>query len=401
MPNEALPENTMNDTLADSLFVRIMVAIWSKRRLLFIAFVIILALAGVTAWLLPKSYTTMATFQIKTKESPSLGSQLGKGLKMLDPLSSENSGVSTVMAIFESRQLAVEMVKKFNLMKKYNTEWLHLAIKRFQKSLIVDSFADGIIHMEFNYDSMDSVKLIADSILAYVDARNRQISTSKAKLDFEFLVTQEQKINSDLEAINDSAISLLKRFNMADFSSQMELGLSQIASLDQEIIKLSSQQKLMETENSGSMLKMKQVRNVIGYLQSKQKNMFQGKPISIGGSKFAFSIPYDSIPRLQKEFKLFELQVKKNEGYLMMLLPKVQDARISMVENTPTISFIDPTYDPGYKSKPSRLLVIALITVPAMFLAVVWVILADFLRNPAYSGDSGRKLVRYIRSKSG
>jgi capsule polysaccharide export protein KpsE/RkpR len=393
--------NEMNEGYDDSVFVRIMVSVWSRRKQYGTIFLVVLALATLVAWILPKSYTTSATFQIKAKEKSSLTAGLPKGLKMLDPLSSENSGVSTVMAIFDSRQLAVDMIEKFHLMKKWHTPWLHLAIKKFTKCLNVEPYSEGIIHMDFTFDSQDSVKIIADSILAYVDARSRLLSTSKAKMDYDFLTTQVEDINADLNRLGDSAVSLLKQFNIADFQSQLQLGMEQLAKVDENLTELTTQQKLMETENSGPLIKMKQVKNVIGYLQSKQKQMLQGKPVVVGGSKFSFTVPYDTIPHLQKEFKFLETEVKKNEAYLTMVLPRVQDARISMVENTPIMTFIDPTFRPGYKSKPKRILVIALIVVPAMFLSFVSLVLWDLLRSPKYASDPGRRLLRYVSSSSG
>src|SRR5688572_13377224 len=114
----------MHDPYQDSLFVRILVCLWSRKMLFAKIFLATLALSVLIAWLVPESYATGATIQIKTKEKSSLPSQLTKGLKMLDPPSSDNTGVSTVMVIFESRQLAVDMIEKFNLLDKYKTKWL-------------------------------------------------------------------------------------------------------------------------------------------------------------------------------------------------------------------------------------------------------------------------------------
>ncbi len=391
----------MYDSFNDSFFVRILVSLWSRKTLFIKIFLGSLIVATVVAWIMPKTYVTGAMFQIKTKEKTSLPSQLTKGLKMLDPLGgSENSGASTVMAIFQSRKLAVDMIEKFRLMDKYQTKWLHLAIKKFQKSLTVSIFSEGIIQLDFEYQSQDSVKIIADSIIAYVDAKNRELATSKARVEYGFLKSQADQIDSDLNGIADSIIFLLKRFNMADFKSQMGMGLEQLAKLDQELTNLSSEAKLMETDNSGTPIKIKQLKNVIDYLHGKQRQILEGKSVSVGRTKFNFTAPYDTIPYLTKQFKFLESEIKKNEGYLLMLLPKLQETKISMVENTPTLTFIDPTYRPDYKAKPKRIVIIALIVLPVMFFSSILIVLIDILRNPEFASDPGRQLMRYVQSKS-
>jgi tyrosine-protein kinase Etk/Wzc len=392
----------MDNSFNDSLFVRILVVTWKRRRLLLKIFAAALVLSIIVAWIWPKDYTTECTFQIKSKEKSSLSSQLTKGLKMLDPGgSSDNAGVSTVMAIFESRQLAVEMIQKFGLMKKYRTKWIHLAIKQFQKNLSVQAFSEGIIHMEFTDGSQDSVKLIADSILAYVDAQSRELSTSKARMDYQFLNDQVEGLQKDISGIGDSIIQLLKKYNMADFKSQMELGLGELANLDQQLTKLSSEQKLMETENSGPLIKIKQVRNVIAYLQNKQKQILQGKPVTVSGTNFTFTAPYDTIPHLAKAFKEMDGLILKDEAFLQMLLPRVAENRVNMVENTPSLTFIDPTFRPSYKSAPKRVIVILLVLFPIMLVSYCGILLWEFLRGSEYESDAGRKLLRFVASKGG
>jgi hypothetical protein len=97
--------------------------------------------------------------------------------------------------------------------------------------------------VDFTDPSQDSVKLMLDSILAYVDGKNRELATSKARMDFQFMQGQVDGIYADLNRISDSTITLLRKYNMADFSSQMEIGLGQLANIDQELTKLSSEEK--------------------------------------------------------------------------------------------------------------------------------------------------------------
>jgi capsule polysaccharide export protein KpsE/RkpR len=286
-------------------------------------------------------------------------------------------------------------------MRKYRTKWMHLAVKRFQKNLNVDTYGEGIIKVDFTDPSQDSVKLMLDSILAYVDGKNRELATSKARMDFQFMQGQVDGIYADLNRISDSTITLLRKYNMADFSSQMEIGLGQLANIDQELTKLSSEEKSMLTDNSSPIIKIKQVQTMIAYLKQKQSQLLKGKPVSVSKSSFNFIPPYDTIPTLAKQFKFLEGEVKKNEGFLMMLLPRLQDTRIAMVENTPTISFIDPSFRPDYKSKPKRILIILIIMVPGMFLLMAGMVFWDFLSRPDYASDSGREILRYVRAKSG
>jgi capsule polysaccharide export protein KpsE/RkpR len=390
----------MKQKTHDSIFVRVMVSIWSRRRFLSLAALVMLGVSATVAWLVPKAYTSSCSIQVKSKEKSGLPSQL-KGLKMLDPLSGDNNGISTVLAIFDSRELAVKMIERFGLMRKYRTKWMHLAVKRFQKNLNVDTYGEGIIKVDFTDPSQDSVKLMLDSILAYVDGKNRELATSKARMDFQFMQGQVDGIYADLNRISDSTITLLRKYNMADFSSQMEIGLGQLANIDQELTKLSSEEKSMLTDNSSPIIKIKQVQTMIAYLKQKQSQLLKGKPVSVSKSSFNFIPPYDTIPTLAKQFKFLEGEVKKNEGFLMMLLPRLQDTRIAMVENTPTISFIDPSFRPDYKSKPKRILIILIIMVPGMFLLMAGMVFWDFLSRPDYASDSGREILRYVRAKSG
>ena len=69
-----------------------------------------------------------------------------------------------------------------------------------------------------------------------------------------------------------------------------------------------------------------------------------------------------------------------------------------MVETTPIINMIDPSYTPQYKSGPKRILILLFGTIIVGFLGTVFIVLREFLANPAFRPRNLDSLLMHVRS---
>ncbi|HKP95108.1 MAG TPA: hypothetical protein VJ385_05060 [Fibrobacteria bacterium] len=345
------------------------------------------------AFLLPKEYKTETTFQINTQGGMKLG--LPEGLKMLDPrFNSSGGGTALALSILDSRKLAMTMIEMYHLKKEYRTKWDHLAIKKFRKKFEYDVFDEGIVQISFIHSSPDTARLVADSILAYLNRESILYSTHKARQEFEFNRTLVDSVYANLDSLSRETIAFMNRTRIVDFERHVELSLKSYAKIQENLTELEGEFALAKIDNSKTPQDKDNLKTLIGMLRRKQGELSHN-PDSRKG--FNFAMNYDSIPTMTAFMAKIDLNIEKNKTMLKVLLPKLEDSRIKTIETVPVLNVIDPSFTPPYKNGPKRALIIVFVTLGA---GLLWTLLLGFRElafNPRYRPASLALFLRKVR----
>ena len=90
-------------------------------------------------------------------------------------------------------------------------------------------------------------------------------------------------------------------------------------------------------------------------------------------------VPFDQLPEIGKEYaKLYSsflLQSKLQE----FLLPQLEQAKLRLVPDSPSIEVIDKAVPPDYKSKPKRSIIVVVAIVLSFIITYLVVLFIEYL----------------------
>jgi capsule polysaccharide export protein KpsE/RkpR len=374
--------------------------LYRRRKLLAAGWAVFLALSLVVALLSKKHYTSETTVQINPEIEMGLGGLAAEGLKMLDAGSGTSQGLGTVLAIMDSRKFAMTMINDFGLKNVYKTKWDHMAIKAFRKNFTYQAFDEGIVSLSFTYPHKDSCKVILDSILGYINAKTIEFATSKARQEFAFNQRQVDSVYRRIDSIQLEAIAYLRRNNIVDVESNMEVVLLGYGQIQNAIMQLESQYAIAKIDNRVPPQEKQNLRAQLEALKQKRRELFADPGHGKSGSKrdYDLSVSYDSMPALAAWQERMKLMAARDEAILKILIPKLEHSRLKMVETTPVINVIDPSFVPPYKSGPKRAFIVLGITFGLGIVFTFLVLLFDLFRNPAIDPGGVKRFLRHVRA---
>lgn len=376
-----------------SMTLRILTGKWRSVMAVWIAAGI---LSVIVAFLLPKQYTTESVFQVETGGG-SLKLPLPEGLKMLDP-KFKSSGTGITLAILDSRKLALTMVDAFDLRTRYRTKWEHQAIKRFRNDFESEVFDEGIIKIKFTYPSRDSVKIIADSIISFINKESIEYSTNKAKFEYQFNKAIFDSVMHEIDSLSQVGIEFLNRVGIVDFERHVDLSLKTYSKLQETLLGLESEYAVAKVENQKTPTELRGLQEMIGILKKKERDLTQRRTPKSRKQGYSFGIDYDSVPAMGVYLEKLNYLVEKDKMIMKVMIPKLEDSRLRMIETTPMLNIIDPTYVPPYKSGPKRVLIMLLITFLIGGAYIACVIVWQLLYNPIYTTRSLQQARTYLSS---
>lgn len=378
--------------------------LWRKKRFVAKNVVIVAVASVIIALLLPKWYSSEATilssgagrFNILSSISPIPISDFG--------LSSISEDINTFIAILNSRSVKEYMVKKFDLINRYDEKDLEFAMVAFEDKMELEVTEEGTLKISVIDKKPEIAKAMVVELLTKLDSVNQQLGMDKGRFNREFL---EQRLN---ETKTDLAIAeiRLKDFQektgiidiLTQISAQFE-SYSQLYSQEMqaytELFSLKAQTevqlnvskatlnpdnptvkrfKVMLTEQEKQLDQLtskldKQLQEVIlGLNEDKQNNL---KDNQLG--QIPKLINFKSFPELGMENARLLREVTIQNTLLELLLPQYETARLEESKNIPTLQVIDEPKVAINKTKPLRLLIVIASVIMAFLLSIVYIYL--------------------------
>ena len=178
--------------------------LWRKRRFVAKNVVIVAVASVIIALLLPKWYSSEATilssgagrFNILSSISPIPISDFG--------LSSISEDINTFIAILNSRSVKEYMVKKFDLINRYDEKDLEFAMVTFEDKMELEVTEEGTLKISVIDKKPEIAKAMVVELLTKLDSVNQQLGMDKGRFNREFL---EQRLN---ETKTDLAIAEIR-----------------------------------------------------------------------------------------------------------------------------------------------------------------------------------------------
>ncbi len=339
------------------------------------------AIATVIALILPPIYTSTVSFippnvsgsnSMATALAGQLSAfgagELAGGLK--------NSG-DLYAGILQSRSVASDLVKRFNLMHAYGVRKESQADKVLgsnttisvdpKSSIVTVSVSDksAMLAHDIANGYMDALQE-TDGRLALSDSSQRRLffgqQLEKEKNNLENAEVEQKKSEEQSGLIAPTGQTESEIRTIADTQAQMALRQVQLAALRQSDTEQNPDVVRLESE-------IEDLRNQLGRLQSGS------------GRGTIASIPTSKVPEFQLDYVRKEREVKYHEALYDMLSRQYEAARLDEAREGPVVQVLDSASYPDSKSSPKRGLIMLGGLLLGLIMSGIWVLARGPLRG--------------------
>jgi len=388
--------------------------LWRKKRFVAKNVVIVAVASVIIAFLLPKWYSSEATilssgagrFNILSSISPIPISDFG--------LSSISEDINTFIAILNSRSVKEYIVKKFDLINRYDEKDLEFAMVAFEDKMELEVTEEGTLKISVIDKKPEIAKAIVAELLTKLDSVNQQLGMDKGRFNREFLEQRLNETKTDLALAEIRLKNFQEKTGIIDIVSQIsaqyeaygqiyiqemqaygqlynqemiaytelytlkaqteiQLNVSKVTlnpnnpAVNRYEIMLNEQEKQLDLITSSL---DKQLLNIILGLEK-----IEGKNLINELEHLPKMINFDSFPELGMENARLIRELTIQNTLLELLLPQYETARLEESKNIPTLQVIDEPKVAINKIKPIRSLIVIASVIMAFLLSIVYIYL--------------------------
>ena len=388
--------------------------LWRKRRFVAKNVVIVAVASVIIALLLPKWYSSEATilssgagrFNILSSISPIPISDFG--------LSSISEDINTFIAILNSRSVKEYMVKKFDLVNRYDEKDLEFAMVAFEDKMELEVTEEGTLKISVIDKKPEIAKAMVVELLTKLDSVNQQLGMDKGRFNREFLEQRLNETKTDLAIVEIRLKDFQEKTGIIDIVSQIsaqyeaygqiyiqemqaygqlynqemiaytelyslkaqteiQLNVSKVTlnpnnpAVKRYEIMLNEQEKQLDLITSS--LDKQLLDIILGFEKIEGKNLINEL------EHLPTMINFDNFPDLGMENARLIRELTIQNTLLELLLPQYETARLEESKNIPTLQVIDEPKVAINKTKPIRSLIVIASVIMAFLLSIVYIYL--------------------------
>ncbi len=352
-------ETKSNPKFSDYIYV-----LYKWKKFLLINLLIIVIIATVIAFLIPKQYKATATIMIPPDNQSAFGgltSLLG-GKSSLASLGSKALGLSNtsedvLLGILNSRSALTEVIEKFNLMDYYdiNDNNMDKTLKAFKGDISADPNEYGMIEFSIiNKDPNKSARM-ANYLVTLVDSLNIKFNIQRAKNNRIFIEKRYTQNMNDLRAAEDSLYKFQKKYDIVAVPEQLEVTVKAAAEIEAQLTKKEMESyfaKQLYGENSPQ---YQGILAELGLLKNKVQELKSSKTL---GSTSNIFFPFKEMPNIAIKYLRVYREVEIQQAIQEIVLPMYEQAKVEEQKSIPTVMVIDDAVPPQLKYSPKKSVII-------------------------------------------
>jgi len=372
--------------------------LWSSRWLLLRAIAVGLIASTLTAFLVPKSYTSTTQLMPPDPQSTSgmammaaLTAKAGGGLGAVagDMLGLKSSG-ALFIGVLRSQTSQERLIEQFDLREVYHQRLVADARTELDENTSIhEDRTSGIITISVTDHSPQRATALAR---AYVDELNSlasELSTSSAHRERVFLEDRLKVAKHDLDDATNQLAQFSSKNNTLDIQQEGKAMLDAAGAIAGEMIagqsELEGLRRIYTDNNSrvkslkARVAELRKELEKLGGTQAKGVNgdaSLPGQPADPQAAQGG-GMPYPtikSLPLLGAKYADYYRLAKIQETVYELLTEQYELAKVQEAKETPSVKILDPARVPEKKSFPPRLLIMFLGTFFAASVCLVWVI---------------------------
>ncbi|HPU23545.1 MAG TPA: GNVR domain-containing protein [Candidatus Kapabacteria bacterium] len=310
---------------------------------------------------------------------------LPSGLSL--PGSSNNQ--SLVLAdILRSRAIAEHLIKELNLKRlpQYDGMTHNELIEYLQENFKVDVEKTGLIVFQTSaktcffpssqekQETKQLAKKFADEAVKGLDLIVRSKNTSAAKKSRMYIEKELAKYREKSDSIDNILENFQRTNRVLKIDDQTQALVKQAIEVGLQLAKAEMELNIAKNELSKDNPYLIQQQNIVNQLR-KQYNAVQSGGLT--GSD-GFSIPFDKIPGLAREYANLYRDKKIVEQIIMYLETQRHQEAIQENRDVPTVEVLDKAFVPDKQASPNKKLMVLLAFVLSFILTLMYYTYKEF-----------------------
>ena len=209
------------DDFSDNNMQKNLLLLWTKRKFILINIGFVTVVSIIIALLLPKWYTSQAIILSSDAGRFSLLSSLSP-IPVADfGLSSLSEDINKFIAILNSRSVKSHMVKKFDLINRYDEKDIEYAMVAFEEKMEIEVTEEGTLKISvIDKDPLVAKKMV-EELLIQLDNINQRLSMDKGRYNREFLERRLNQARFDLATAEVNLKDFQEETGIVDIVSQI------------------------------------------------------------------------------------------------------------------------------------------------------------------------------------
>tara|TARA_B100000315_G_C14587887_1_gene594133 strand:- start:2582 stop:3811 length:1230 start_codon:yes stop_codon:yes gene_type:complete len=294
-----------------------------------------------------------------------------------------SSAYQTILALLESRTMAEEIVKDFDLMTQFGTATVHSAAGRLQGMTEIDS-DKGVITIAVEADNPKLAADLANHYVTSLDRLNQSMNLTSAKRNRIFV---EERLTDNLKELRrtEDDIKKFQLDNMAVFlDSQMEGAMGEAKDIQARMSKIEVTLKVRGASLQPEHPELMRLQIELVQLQKRLKQIEMGpagKGLLPGDRLYPAWI---SVPDLAVELRHYNRELEIKEEVYLLLTTQLEQSKIEEIKDDPTTQLLDRALPPDEPSNMPLQTAVLFAGVVAFLLGVFLSFFLDYVMGPAW-----------------
>ncbi|HET6349429.1 MAG TPA: GNVR domain-containing protein [Candidatus Krumholzibacteria bacterium] len=311
----------------------------------------------IVSFLLPSWYTTTTTIfpPEGTSLSPYAAIMEQLSSPLLGPLGQGVAPGTLYIEMLKSRTVCEQVIKEFDLMKRYKVKRMEEAIDGLHSHLGFTLLDNGLLIMTLEDHDPQRAADMANRMVQLLDQTTRRLKETSAARTAEFVHTQLQEREKTLAQAEDSLKVFQQQHNLVDLDEQMKSAVDIVTQLSSRAYALETELRIMahytSTNSEEYQRKQTEYNEVISQLSKLKAKSGNGSDRDMVRS---FIPSLHDVPDVALQYVRLRRQVDVENTVFTMLSSEYEKARIEEARDTPVVQILDPAEKPSMRSRPKR-----------------------------------------------
>jgi uncharacterized protein involved in exopolysaccharide biosynthesis len=387
--------------------------LYKWRKFLFINLLIIIIIAGVVAFLLPKQYKATTTIMIPPEnqsELSGLSNLLGSKSSLISmgarAFGVSNTSEDVLLGIINSREALVDVIDKFHLTKYYaiNDSNMDKVVKAFRGDISFEPNEYGMIDFSVINKNPNVSAEIANYMAHLVDSLNIKYNVEAARNNRIFIEKRYKQNVADLRRAEDSLYAFQKKYGIVAVPEQLEVTVKAAAEIEADLNKKEMEAFFMEQQYGENSPEYQGDLAEIKLLRQKVQEM-KNSPNLSSTSNVLF--PFKEMPDIAIQYLRTYQEVKIQQEIMEIIMPMYEQAKVEEQKSVPTIMVVDKAVPPELKYEPKRAVIVLGAFFLSLFAFIPFILVGEKsisrieYENPLQVKESNffKKVIRFYKMK--
>jgi tyrosine-protein kinase Etk/Wzc len=335
-------------------------------------------LAAIVALALPNIYAAKATIMPPQESQNSVFSAFGQ-MAPLAALAGKDLNLKNpteiYLAMLKSRTVEDALIQRFDLKKTYRDKRMVDAREDLEKNTDLTPGKEGVISI--TVEDKDP-RLSAALANGYVDELRTLCQTLAVTSASERRLFFEQQLNAAKVALENAEDELKKtqeHTGLIQLDSQARAIIEAVANIRAQIAAKEVQLQTIRAFATPENPDVVRTERTLAALRGELAKLEQAQNTGNGD----INVPTGKVPAVGLEYVRKYRDVKYRESLYELIAKQYEAARLDEAGDAPLIQTLDKAIVPEKKSRPLRLLIVAIAVVTGLFLSIAWILLKEFL----------------------